>query len=111
MLGVLGTSALITFVVPDIWYEPTIALTLGSALLVILWLRPSFSLHPVSPLVFWLHLGSHMYFIVAGLLSGVIFNPPFLLIVSSMMAMVMLYLHHSTVLSWLLSLSKAKRVK
>jgi len=100
-LGVIGTNALIVFVVPRAWYQPTIALTLGGAFLLMLWLRPRFSQRPAPSLVFWVPLGFHVYCLAAGLLSKAILDPPFLLLASITMALVALYLHRSTVRDWL----------
>lgn len=93
MVGVLGSNALIVDLLDTGWYQTTIALVLGSALLLMLWLRPAFSAEPVDPLAFWVPFGFHAYFLSAGLVSGVILDPPFLLLVGAVMMGVALYLH------------------
>ena len=98
-LGVLGTNAFIVFVVPRAWYMSTVLLTLGGALLLVLVLRPRFYAQPVDPLVFWIPFAFHGYFTVAGLISKTILNPPLLLLISIVMAVLALYLHRQSVLS------------
>jgi hypothetical protein len=94
--GLFGFNALILDVVSAAWYETTIFLNLGCALALALWLRPVFYLRPVDPLVFWVPFGFHAYFLVAGLVSGAILNPPVLLLVSLLMAGAALYLHRGS---------------
>ncbi len=101
LIGVLSTNALIVFVVPDGLRTPVIASTLGLALAIILTLRPRFFICPVDPLVFWTPLVFHVYFLVAGLISGVILDPPFLLGMSLAMLALAFYLHRPTLRAWL----------
>jgi hypothetical protein len=93
LTGLLGFDALIVDVVSAAWYQTTIFLTLGSALALVLWLRPVFYVRPADPLVFWVPFGFHAYFLGAGLVSGVILELPFLLFVSLLMLAVAFYLH------------------
>ncbi len=93
MASVLGTNSLIVFVIPRQFYEPTIVLTLGGAILLILWLRPKFLVRPVDSPAFWVPFGFHAYFLTAGLLSGVILQSPMLLAVSIAMFLIALYIH------------------
>lgn len=93
VIGVLTTNRAITSLVPGAWRLPVIALTLGSALLVVLVLRPRLHTRPTPALVFWVPFGFHVYFISAGLLSGVIRQPPVLLLVSLLMFVLALALH------------------
>jgi hypothetical protein len=93
LAGVLGTNALIVFgIAPD--YRNTVIFTvLVVALVIILLLRPKFYLSPVPALVFWVPFLTHIYILVAGLISGVILNPPFLLFVGLVMIVIAFYLH------------------
>jgi hypothetical protein len=92
LAGVLGTNALIAFAVPFRWHGPLVAATLVSALVVLLAQRVE--LPSASPPPAWaVPLGFHLYFLAAGLLSGVIFDPPFLLLVSGLMLALALWLH------------------
>lgn len=93
LFGLLGFDALIVDVVSAAWYETTIFLTLASAVALVLWLRPVFHVRSSDPLVFWVPFGFHAYFLGAGLISGVILEPPFLLLVSLLMVGVAFYLH------------------
>jgi hypothetical protein len=51
---------------------------------------------PVPFLVFWVPFLTHAYLLVAGLTSGVIFQPPFLLFVALVMLIISFYLHRPT---------------
>ena len=97
LIGVIGTNAFITFVVPLEGRGSTVIITLSLAVGLITYLRPKFHIHSVDPLVFWVPLISHSYFLAAGFASGAIFNPTFLLLVSAIMFGVALYLHYPTV--------------
>lgn len=96
LINLIAMNSLMTVDLPEASYTPTIALMLGVALALIFWLRPRFSLCRSDPLVFWVPFAFHAYFLVAGLLSGVILRPPILLLVSVMMAVVALYLHRGS---------------
>lgn len=93
LTGVLGTNALIVFGVPPQWRNTIIFSTLGLALTLILWLRPKFNLTPPPSLVFWIPFLTHAYILAAGLVSGVILAPPFLLWMGILMFLVALWLH------------------
>jgi hypothetical protein len=93
LAGVLGTNALITFVIPWTYTALTVVLLLTGALVYIIALRPRFYLTPVPSLVFWVPLLTHLYTLFAGLISGVILDPPFLLWVSLVMIAIAFYLH------------------
>ncbi|AKB18496.1 hypothetical protein MSWHS_1633 [Methanosarcina sp. WWM596] len=91
--GVLITNELITNIPNDLIHYATIAAVLGGALLLILALRPEISVRPQAAIVFLVPLGFHAYFLIAGLVSGAILNPPFLLVVSIVMSIIALGLH------------------
>lgn len=95
LAGVLGTNALIVFGIPRQLYELTIGVTIASALVLILWHRPSFASRVSAPPAFWVPFAFHAYFLIAGLLSGTILSPPFLLVVSILMFLVSLILHRT----------------
>ena len=97
LAGVLGTNALIVFVVSPEDRGLVVAITLISALLVVFALRPRFYLGPVSSLVFWVPFLIHLYSFIAGLVSGTIFDPPALLWISLAMIAIALYLHRPTI--------------
>jgi hypothetical protein len=97
LVGVVSTNSLITFVVSYDFYMLSVGLVLVSALVLVLSLRPRFNLRPVAALAFWVPFLSHAYLLIAGLVSGVIFNPPVLLAVSLFMFAVALNLHWPTV--------------
>lgn len=97
LVGVLGTNALIAFVVPFALQAVAVATTLLLALVVVMVMRPRFYLHAVPNLVFWVPLLIHIYTLLAGLISGVILEPPFLLWVSLVMIAIAFYLHRPTV--------------
>jgi hypothetical protein len=97
LLGVLGTNALITFVIPWAYTALTVATLLTAALVLVVALRPRFYLTPVPALVFWVPFLTHIYVLVAGLFAGVILNPPFLLVLGIVMMALSIYLHRSTI--------------
>ena len=100
LAGVLGTNALITFVVPRPLYEATVALTLGGALALVAWQRPRFGPLPADPPAFWVPFVSHLYFLAAGWLAGVFQTTPFLLLISLLMFGLALGLHGPARRSW-----------
>lgn len=95
---IIAMDALITAITPA-WQLPPVALTLGAALALVVWLRPRLTQRPADPLVFWVPLGIHAYFLTAGLLSRAILRPPVLLLVSLAMLALALYLHWATIQS------------
>jgi hypothetical protein len=97
LAGVLGTNTLITFVIPWTYTGLTVFLLLITALVSVIALRPRFYLTSVPSLVFWVPLLTHLYALFAGLISGVIFDPPVLFAVSLVMIAIALYLHRPTI--------------
>jgi hypothetical protein len=97
LLGVLITNTIITFWLPRNWYLPTIALTLSGALVLVLLLKPKLPKQPLPKTAFWVPLGFHAYFLIIGLHSKTILNPPFLLLVSAVMALVAFLLHRPSI--------------
>jgi len=95
LIGVLGTNALILFVVPRGGYLLSIALLFAVASGTILFLRPRLAVRSVHALAFWVPFAFHAYFLAAGLISGVILQPPFLLGVSLAMLILALYWHRA----------------
>lgn len=106
LAGVLGTNALIVFGVPADYRLPVIAVTLLGALGIVLLKRPAFYQTPVNSLVFWVPFIMHVYFLAAGLVSGVIFAPWVLLLVSLAMLAIALWLHRKTVSEGLAGLAQ-----
>ena len=104
VLVILAMDQLITSITLN-WYLPTVVLTLGAALGLVLALRPRLLERPAHPLAFWVPFGFHGYFLAAGLLSLAILRPPILLIVSLAMLALALVLHRVTAGQWL---SKAR---
>lgn len=98
LAGVFGTNALIAFVVPPPLRTPLVAFTLILALFAVIAMRPRFSLTTVPSLVFWVPMLTHLYALLAGLISGVIVEPPFLLFVSLAMIIIAVFLHRKTIL-------------
>lgn len=97
LAGVLGTNALITFVIPFEYHGLVVAVLSILALVLVIALQPRFYLTPVPSLVFWVPSLAHLYALIAGVISGVILNPPFLLLVSLLMIAVAFYLHRPTI--------------
>jgi len=97
LFGVLGTNALITFVVQPEDRGFVVAITLGIALIFAIAQRPQFYLLPVPYLTFWVPFITHIYVLLAGLFAGVILDPPFLLVMGLLMIAAAFYLHWPTV--------------
>ena len=93
LAGVLGTNFLISFIVPFAYHGLTVVIAIAAPLLFIFFLKPRFNVRPAPSLVFWVPFIAHAYLLIAGLISGVILNPPFLLIVGLTMVAVAFYLH------------------
>ena len=107
LAGVLGTNALITFVIPWTYTGLTVSTVLIAAMILVIALRPRFYLSSVPSLVFWVPLLTHLYTLFAGMISGVIFNPPVLLAVSLVMIAIAFYLHRPTIQNFLSILIKS----
>jgi hypothetical protein len=97
LAGVLCTNALIAFVIPRGYTGWIVSTLLAAALILIITLRPRLGLSRAPALVFWVPLLTHTYTLMAGLISGVILAPPFLLTVSLTMIAVAVYLHQPTI--------------
>jgi hypothetical protein len=97
LVGVLGTNSLISYVIPFIYHGVTVTLVLGGFLYFMFLMKPRFHLRPEPTLVFWVPFLSHAYLLVAGLVSGVILDPPFLLLVSLVMLGIAFILHRATI--------------
>jgi len=93
--GVLATNYFIVYVVPRPWYKVTIALALLGALGWVLLLRPHI-IRPLPPISKWTPFTFHAFFLLAGIVSGVIFQPPVLLVVSLIMFEIAWLLHRRT---------------
>jgi uncharacterized membrane protein len=98
--GVLITNRLITSIHNDLVHYSVIIAVLGGALLLVLVLRPKISVMFQGAFIFLVPLGFHAYFLTAGLISGVILHPPFLLMVSMIMCMIALGLHRDALKCW-----------
>ncbi|MDW5551016.1 carotenoid biosynthesis protein [Methanosarcina sp.] len=109
--GVLITNELITNIPNGLIHYTTILAVLGSALLLILALRPEISIRSQAAFVFLVPLGFHAYFLIAGLVSNVILGPPFLLVVSIVMSIIALGLHRDALNYWYRSNRESKTEK
>ena len=97
LTGVLTTNALITSIVPESIRAETIGLTLSIALITIFLNRSLLNQQKADPVAFWIPFLTHSYILIAGLVSGVVLDPPFLLIVGLGMSMIAFFLHKDTV--------------
>ena len=95
LAGVLGTNALIVFGIPAAYRSAVIAFVLLGALTILLLKRPSLNQKPMDSVALWVPLVTHLYFLIAGVLSGTIFNPPVLLLISMAMLFISLFLHRN----------------
>jgi uncharacterized membrane protein len=93
LIAVLGTNVFV-LANPLEDHKLFLALTLCFALIVVITMRPQFDRSSLPALVFWIPFTTHLYVLAAGLISGVIFEPSFLLIVGLVMAIISFSLHH-----------------
>jgi hypothetical protein len=93
---VMFTNAFITFIIPFDYHTLTIAPVLIGALFVVIVSRPRFYQTQVDSLAFWIPFLTHFYLIIAGLISGVILDPPALLWIALSMFMLALILHRTS---------------
>jgi len=98
--GVLITNRLITSISIEPLHYSAIISVIGGALLLVLLLRPKISALFQASFIFLIPLGFHAYFLTAGLISSVILDPPFLLIVSVIMILIALGLHRDGIKCW-----------
>lgn len=97
LIGVIGTNFLITQIIPWTLTALTVFSLLFASLGLILLRRPRFYLTPVPALTFWVPTITHIYVLIAGLVSGLILDPPFLLFVGIVMTAIAFYLHLPTI--------------
>lgn len=97
LICVMFTNAFITYIIPFDYHTLTIAPVLISALFVVIVSRPRFYQTPIDPLAFWIPFLSHFYLLVAGLISGVILDPPMLLWIAMSMFFLALILHKQSI--------------
>jgi hypothetical protein len=96
LVGVLGTNIIIALEVPFEDHKLFVVVSLSLALILVITMQPHFYLKPVPSLVFWIPFLTHAYTLIAGLISGVILHPPFLLLVGLVMIAIAFYLHSQT---------------
>jgi hypothetical protein len=95
--GVLGTNALIAYRIPFAYHGLTIILLLAIAVTTVITSRPKFIQTTIPSLTFWVPFLTHAYILVAGLVAGIILNPPFLLFAGIIMIVISLYLHFPSI--------------
>ena len=95
--GVLGSNAIIAFEVPLESHQLFVVVTLLLAFILVASMRPRFEKTSIPMLVFWITFLTHGYVLIAGAISGVILEPPALLLVSLIMIVITFYLHRQTI--------------
>jgi hypothetical protein len=93
LIVVLSTNTPIVNDIPRSLYVSSVVAVLGTALALVILSRPRVDKSSLPPVGTWVPLGFHFYFLVAGLLSGVFIQKPFLLFVSLLMTLIALLLH------------------
>ena len=104
---VMFTNAFITFIIPFDYHTLTIAPVLIGALFVVIVSRPHFYQTPVDSLAFWVPFLTHFYLLAAGLISGVILDPPALLWIALSMVILALILHKPSIQHSFLKVNKS----
>ena len=90
--AVLGTNVFVSND-PLVDYKYFLAVTLSFALILVISMRPRFDQTPILVPAFCVPFILHIYILAAGLISGVIFEPSFLLVVGVGMTLVSVSLH------------------
>jgi hypothetical protein len=93
---VISTNAFIAFLVPFPWHAPLVGFTLGLAFSVIMVLSPRIRRATPPRLTLWVPLGFHGFFLLAGMLSGALFQHLTLILMSVGMAIISLFIHRRT---------------
>jgi hypothetical protein len=93
LIVVLSTNTLVVYHIPRDLYVSAVVGVLGTALALVILARPHVDKSSVPPVAAWVPLVFHLYFLTAGLLSGVFMETPFLLFVSVLMTLIALALH------------------
>lgn len=97
LLGVLGTNYFIVFVISKGIRPIIIAITLAIAICIVLINHPQFNKIPVASVAFRVPCIIHSYILIAGISSGVIMQPVFLLFMGVLMMATSLFLHGKSV--------------
>lgn len=100
LAGVLGTNALITYAVPLDKRFAVVSLTIGAALGLVAAQRPRLARHDLGLPAAVVPFAFHLIFLMEGLISGVILQPPVLLGISLVMLGVSLALHLPPLWRW-----------
>lgn len=104
LVGVVGTNAFIVFGVPrDLVEIVVLASVLASAVLVAS-LRPRFNVRLLATVAVVVPTAFHAYFLLAGIISGQLFNPPALLLIGLTLIGFTLSLHWPAVVGSVQSL-------
>ncbi len=93
LAGVLLTNEFIVHIVPRPAARPVIFVTLGTALAIVAALRPKFDSGRMNSTSFAVPAAFHLYFLIAGIVSGVVFRPAWILAVGLTMFALALWLH------------------
>lgn len=92
LAGVLITNWIIVYKISELLKVYVIAALLISSIFIVIFFKPKIK-NQDEPLTFWIPFGFHIYFLLAGIISEVIFSPVFLLYVSFIMLIISLLLH------------------
>jgi hypothetical protein len=95
--GVMGSNIIIAFGVPFEDHILLVGVTLFLALFTIAAMQPRFYLKPAPSLVLWIPFLTHLYILIAGVISGVILDPPVLFWMGVLMTAIGYYLHQPTI--------------
>lgn len=97
VLVVVSTNRLIVSHIPFELHGEVVMAFMGTILVLVFAARPSLDTPSLPGVAAWVPLGFHLYFLLAGLLSGVLARIPFLFFVSVLMTLIALALHWPTV--------------
>jgi len=99
LLSVVGTNAFIVIGVPRGLVEIVALSSIGASAVLMLLLHPQLNVRPLDSVAIYVPVALHAYFLIAGLLSGALLNPPALLLISFSLIGLTLFLHWSAVIA------------
>ena len=97
LVAVFAINVFMAYVLPLTYHLHLTILVLASALIIIISLIPELHQRLVGPPAFWTPLLTLGYVLAAGLISGVIFQPPLLLVLTLAMLAILFGLHWITI--------------
>lgn len=100
IMVVVSTNMLIVSYIPEELYLTTVIAVLGTALMLVLGVKPEIPPGALPPAATIVPLAVHIYFLIAGLFSGIFLRLPILFFISLLMSGIALMLHRPWEGNW-----------